>query len=302
MAVKDLVRKFEDESQTPSPPHVESPRRASVSSRTQHPSPPPQPQPARFLHHPLLRSHWDDEDLQAAQPGADDRVPEPVVSDPSSETRPPVPKVDGKVDPDPFSDTNITHSIPRNNSSSKPSRSITTPTNSAEPPTYPASSNTTQVLPPKKAVPIDSRPSSDTKTPSSRNSRAHNRPPARPPPSSTPKSAPISSSKVSQLSPTSPATTAPATAHHYPPHNPVPTKTLFSRTAPPLSLPSLDRHLSGIKPPIFSTTKSKIFPPLGLQKPSQPLSDLIHNSQIAPFWKNHNTIFASVSAMPIPSL
>lgn len=83
------------------------------------------------------------------------------------------------------------------------------------------------------------------------------------------------------------------------PHTPVAATIVFARKAAPLYLPSLDVYLSSISPPSFSSSKhdgkqAVMFPPMDLLESSgSTIEDLELNSQVAPWWRNRNTLLGS---------
>lgn len=89
------------------------------------------------------------------------------------------------------------------------------------------------------------------------------------------------------------------------PHSPIPATTVFARNAAPLFIPHLDEYISSIPAPSFPSilshgrikgkeiaTGTGMFPPMDrLAATGKTLDDLEHNSQVAPGWRNRDTIF-----------
>ncbi|KAI0082304.1 hypothetical protein K474DRAFT_1655685 [Panus rudis PR-1116 ss-1] len=88
-------------------------------------------------------------------------------------------------------------------------------------------------------------------------------------------------------------------------HEPVPVSVIFARNAAPLYLPDLDERIEKLPPPVLPAPSSDkglsrngkgkgstMFPPMDVLAASgKTVEDLEHNAQIAPGWRNRNTIF-----------
>lgn len=96
-------------------------------------------------------------------------------------------------------------------------------------------------------------------------------------------------------------------APSYPPilgaHKPIPASVIFARTAAPLSLSHLDDYLATVPAPSFPALPRKggsngvqMFPPMDrLAAIGRSLEDLETNTEVAPWWRNRNSIFGTLT-------
>lgn len=88
-----------------------------------------------------------------------------------------------------------------------------------------------------------------------------------------------------------------------------PSHDVFTKDAPVLSLPSLDQYLGSIPAPSFTPVHNptpppsndsggqntpQMFIPLEQLAKRRTLSDMFYNNQVAPAWKNRNSLFSFV--------
>lgn len=326
MAVKDLVGLFESQA---GPPHSTSRVSGSRHNSRPHasqlppeiPSPNPIRPPARFLRHPLLniRDHHDDTHL-----------PDVVEGLPSTSDSPSTTRNDNVTTPTTQHDTITTIHDTMQRDVVPPSRAHIVATDEVPidvSPSYIPSRRVHATLEPRpvrahepKSKILPARPNEDEYEmekllPNSGFSTGANAP--RTPPgtlrSRSPFKLPADSDSASVAST---STIIHEKTLPLGPHTPIPATTIFARDAAPLYIPHLDEYISTIPAPSFpslpvvsqysgsgkgkgkeKTTGSGMFPPMDrLAATGKTLDDLEHNSEVAPGWRNRDTIFGILTS------